>query len=568
MPATTWMATDWMTGALSISTDAGVTWSTPFTPAWPGGGNKMNFPVTDGHIWLSGSWGCARNVGYSLDGGHTWAPLPSMHPFDGPNGGCTKLAWNGAIWIAVGYDAVNAVNIVAHASDPLGSWTVDGNPFPIIQHSLGTDVAWNGAMWALIGGWRDLSGTHAAVAICSDNIHWMATATTLFPSSNWQTIAWSGHNWVAGGYNSLGTGNIAWSPDASAWTPITPQFFQSVCNEFSCTGSRIVAIGDDINTLAYSDDHGRTWAPLGDSIFVSEGYSVAWDGTLFLAGSADANPAFHGAGRINNLARSTDGINWTGMGLGPFGSNGISALTCWPSPGLNHTPPGMNMGGRTGPKQVCCANYSRKATLDARDALALGLKKIVEEIRFPGFDTDRFAEIYDEWPSFNESMVVPAAAVLPGEFRYADWGDTAGPHLIEDTWEPKGLPGCGLYRTAEVVLELQLAIRTNLPAERAVLMRAVEDAFQAPRILMQQDGARYGLVRAIPEYYGLDGRFALLSGSVIDNEDTAMREKRDAVFTISARIPKVQVGPVWPMALKIEKSTQVGAQTTTEEIIG
>ena len=85
---------------------------------------------------------------------------------------------------------------------------------------------------------------------------------------------------------------------------------------------------------------------------------------------------------------------------------------------------------------------------------------------------------------------------------------------------------------------------------------------------MQQDGARYGLVRASPEYYGLDGRFALLSGSVIDNEDTAMREKRDAVFTISARIPKVQVGPVWPMALKIEKSTQVGAQTTTEEIIG
>jgi len=220
------------------------------------------------------------------------------------------------------------------------------------------------------------------------------------------------------------------------------------------------------------------------------------------------------------------------------------------------------------PAQLPLAKYSRTATLDARDALALGLKRIVQEIRFPSFETDRFAEIYDEWPSFNESMVVPAAAVLPGEFRYEDWGHAAGPHLLEDTWEPKGKPGWGLYRTAEVAMEMQLTIRTNLPAERAVLMRAVEDAFQAPRLLMQQDGARYGLVRVIPEYYGLDGRFALLSGSVVDNEDTAMREKRDAVFTISARIPKVQVGPVLPMALKIEKVLQVGSQKIVNEIIG
>jgi hypothetical protein len=70
---------------------------------------------------------------------------------------------------------------------------------------------------------------------------------------------------------------------------------------------------------------------------------------------------------------------------------------------------------------------------------------------------------------------------------------------------------------------------------------------------MELTGPRYGLVVPLPEYYGINGRFALLAGSVIDNEETAMRDKRDAAFTISASAPKVQVGPVWPMAIAVVK---------------
>ena len=82
-------------------------------------------------------------------------------------------------------------------------------------------------------------------------------------------------------------------------------------------------------------------------------------------------------------------------------------------------------------------------------------------------------------------------------------------------------------------------------------MQAVEDLFQPVDNLMDQTGPRYGIVVPLPEYYGIHGRFALLAGAVIDNEDTAMREKRDAAFTISASAPKVQIVPVWPMAVGV-----------------
>ena len=203
------------------------------------------------------------------------------------------------------------------------------------------------------------------------------------------------------------------------------------------------------------------------------------------------------------------------------------------------------------PSQMPIAQFSRKASIGVRNALALALARLVQDMTFPGSQAQSFAVVYDEWPDFLDTGVFPAACILPGEFRYADSQMT--PRLLEDTWEPKGMPGWGLQKTAELQTEFQLVIRTNLAGERAQLMQAVEDLFQPQDNLMDQTGPRYGLVVPLPEYYGVNGRFALLSGAVIDNEDTAMREKRDAAFTISASAPKVQVAPVWPMALQVTK---------------
>lgn len=197
------------------------------------------------------------------------------------------------------------------------------------------------------------------------------------------------------------------------------------------------------------------------------------------------------------------------------------------------------------PQQMPLAQYSHTASLDVRGALAMALRRHIEQLSFAGSQAQRFAEVFEEWPSFNDSEVAPVACVLPGDWKYGDAHMT--PRLLEDTWEPKGMPGWCLYKTAELMCEFQLSIRTNLPAERPILIRAIEESFQ------HGTEERYGIIIDLPEYYQLTGRFVLLGGSVIDNEDAAMREKRDAVFTISATAPKVQVMPVWPMALSIRK---------------
>jgi hypothetical protein len=197
-------------------------------------------------------------------------------------------------------------------------------------------------------------------------------------------------------------------------------------------------------------------------------------------------------------------------------------------------------------------DYSRKATMDVRDALAAALKRHIAALRFRGSDdTDRFAVVDDDWPTYNDRQVVPSACVDPGAWRYAPWSMT--PHLLEDTWEPKGMPGWGLYKVAEIEADFVLACRTNLPAERKVLIHSIEDAFETPRLLMDQHGARYGILLPLPDYYGLLGRFTLTGGQILDTEDKAARSQKDALFTISVQASKVQVGPVFPMSINIRK---------------
>ena len=65
--------------------------------------------------------------------------------------------------------------------------------------------------------------------------------------------------------------------------------------------NRWVAVGDGTNTIAYSNDS-INWTGIGNSIFTSIGFGVAWNGTVWVA---------VGAG-TNSIAYSNDGINWTG----------------------------------------------------------------------------------------------------------------------------------------------------------------------------------------------------------------------------------------------------------------
>lgn len=205
-------------------------------------------------------------------------------------------------------------------------------------------------------------------------------------------------------------------------------------------------------------------------------------------------------------------------------------------------------------------DYSRKATRDVRSAMASALAAYVAGLSFDLEDGNilKFAEVFSEWPAYLDRNVCPSACVLPGSWKYGD--SMLTPTLIESTWEPQGGSGWGLYKTAEAEVELELSLRASSAYERERLILGLEESFHHAEVLMSQQGAANRIILPLPAYYGLSARYSLLSGRLIDSEEQAMREQRDAVLTISAQAPKVKLGPVHPMSITIRK---VSADTST-----
>jgi hypothetical protein len=190
--------------------------------------------------------------------------------------------------------------------------------------------------------------------------------------------------------------------------------------------------------------------------------------------------------------------------------------------------------------------YSRKATRDVRGAMAMALRRHLEGLHFADPRDFVFAEVFEEWPSFLERYIPPSCCILPGTTTYADALMT--PTLLEDTWEPSGEQGFGLYQLSEIDLSFEVYIRCASVTERNAVMLGIEESFRAPLVLMDMvAGARNAILKPLPEYYNLDCRFSVTAARTIDDQDTSVREARDAIFSISAQAPQVTVGPVYPM---------------------
>lgn len=201
--------------------------------------------------------------------------------------------------------------------------------------------------------------------------------------------------------------------------------------------------------------------------------------------------------------------------------------------------------------------FSRTASMDVRGAMAATLASYIAGLKFEALDggtTLQFAEVFDEWPSYLDRAVPPSGCVLPSSWKYG--AAVMTPVLIERTWEPKGQAGWGLWKTGEAEVEFEFSFRTTSTAERGKLILGIEDAFQST----SHEANR--IVLEMPAYYGLDVRYSLLSCRVVDSEDQAMKEQRDAVMTISAQADKVALKPVFPMSLTIKK-VDVGATPLT-----
>ena len=140
------------------------------------------------------------------------------------------------------------------------------------------------------------------------------------------------------------------------------------------------------------------------------------------------------------------------------------------------------------------------------------------------------------------------------------------PHLLEDTVIQVGtvLPAFGLYKTAEMLDKFTLAIRATTAAQRSLLKLVVEEAFQTPNIMQDPQGQRYWLLLDLPEYWDLQARASLIGGSNSDSDDAAIRNQREATFTVSIQADKVQLGAVYPMALTVTKTMKAPYGSVTE----
>lgn len=200
------------------------------------------------------------------------------------------------------------------------------------------------------------------------------------------------------------------------------------------------------------------------------------------------------------------------------------------------------------------AQYSRKRTKSLRAAMAEALQTKLLLARFDRGDGTTFplAEVYPAWPDPEDHYVYPSATILPGPATYEDAGMT--PTLLDGTWEPEGQPGFGLYKLSELVVPFEVQVRAPTDSERDLLVAGLEDMWVEEGVLMDHEvGARYGVELDLPGYWGVCAIFSLQSVRILDNEDSAQRQHREAVLSVIGRAPQVKLGPVQPMKLTIRQ---------------
>lgn len=196
--------------------------------------------------------------------------------------------------------------------------------------------------------------------------------------------------------------------------------------------------------------------------------------------------------------------------------------------------------------------YSRRAKLDLRLSMAAALKGFLETLTFSaGGRPLKFARVYEEWAGWTDKGVQPAASVLPDE--QIEYGKAPlTPSLIDGTWEPHGQAGWGLYQLSMAECDMEISIRANSSGERSAVMAVMETAFVEDGAGSSYErGRRYGRIIPMPDYYGLNARFTLLSSRVLDDGDSAMKNRNEASMVVSAQAPLARVDVVQPFIARV-----------------
>ena len=244
-------------------------------------------------------------LAYSYDGTN-WTSVTQVNISE-----CTAVAWNGLIWVA-GVISDGGESI-AYSSDGI-NWSLSSQT--VVATCLA--VAWNGSIW-LAGGTS--AGGGNAIAYSYDGINWTASPQTVISgddpnggSATCRALASNGLIWVAG---ASATNKMAYSVDGINWTAsesANTEFTETGhCNSVAWNGTMWVAGGQSTvdgaadGVILYSYD-GMNWIPAsfgdGAASFLGRYYSIAWNGSLWVAGGAGGKP---------EILQSSDGILWASV---------------------------------------------------------------------------------------------------------------------------------------------------------------------------------------------------------------------------------------------------------------
>lgn len=204
--------------------------------------------------------------------------------------------------------------------------------------------------------------------------------------------------------------------------------------------------------------------------------------------------------------------------------------------------------------------FSRSASTDLETAISLAVSRTVSApFQGPGgIGHIAFTQVFEDWPSFESYYTDPSAVILPDEpLVYGP--SQLMPKLLEDTWEPAGEPGLGLYELCEASREFGFQYRSGTAAERNALKAGVETAFIAPQVTLSPfSGARFGVLVPMPEYWGLQVRLAIVESLKLDDADNASKNIWEGRATIRAQAKLVKLAVVQPFKVRIKESIGFG----------
>jgi hypothetical protein len=275
---------------------------------------------------VAGGEGSVNTLAYSRDG-ITWMGL-GRTIF---NTRVNAVAYNGDIWVAVGYDVSPQNASIAYSQDGINWNQVAYSKDDIFEEGFG--VAWNGTVWFAVGK-MVLGNFYQNSGYSYDGKQWDYAN---IPLSEVYGIAWGNGMWIATGTadtSELGGGGFAYlySLDDNWQKGSLPdiitedmRLFTKAGRAAAWNGSLWIAVGEGTTTMLSSTD-GFQWTRVVNSPFGPDGIgrSITWGNNMWVATGASAERTSDGS-LERAVAFSTDGVNWTPIRI--FGSGGGYSAT-------------------------------------------------------------------------------------------------------------------------------------------------------------------------------------------------------------------------------------------------